>query len=138
MINKEVVLDRLKEIDDNAVILERLAKLDENKFVADPEKYKLAERCLQLAIECVLDIAHYVLAQKNLPRAEGAEAIAGLGEYGILPLDFAQQISPMAGFRNILVHEYSKINRHKVYAYTQQLHDFRDFQKHILAFLDSE
>lgn len=136
--NKEVVLDRLKEMEDNLVILDKLAKYRREDFVGQPEVYKLAERCLQLAIESILDVTHYILAQKNLPRAEGADAISGLGQYYIIPADFAEQIRPMAGFRNILVHEYLKIDRNKVYDYTQRLNDFRKFAAYVVEFLEKD
>lgn len=134
--NKEIILDRFKELEDNLAILEKLSRIKEGEFVGTPEKYKLAERCLQLAIECVLDVTHYILAQKNLPRAEGGEAIIALGEHRIIPIEFAQKIKPMAGFRNILVHEYLKIDRNKVYEYTGKIEDFRKFERYILEFLE--
>ena len=134
--NREIILDRLKEIEDNLVILEKLADLDETAFISDPEKYKLAERCFQLAIESMLDVAHYILAQKNLPRAEGGEALNSLGEYGVIPSDFAQEIRPLAGLRNILVHEYLKIDRRKVYGYLKELREIREFSAYVLKFID--
>ncbi|MEW6189856.1 MAG: DUF86 domain-containing protein [Actinomycetota bacterium] len=134
--NKEIILDRFKELEDNLAILEKLSKIEKEKFISSPETYKLAERCLQLSIECVLDVTHYILAQKNLPRAEGGEAIIALGEHRIIPMEFTKEIRPMAGFRNILVHEYLKIDRKRVYEYTGKIEDFRKFERYILEFLE--
>lgn len=50
--------------------------------------------------------------------------------------NLAQQIKPMAGFRNILVHEYLKIDRKRVYEYTSKIEDFRKFERYILEFLE--
>lgn len=55
----------------------------------------------------------------------------------IIPQDFANRILPMAGLRNILVHEYSKIDLNIIYRQLQNLDDFRTFQKHIIEFLES-
>jgi len=38
------------------------------------------------------------------------EAITTLGELGILPFEFSQKFAPIAGFRNILVHEYLQVD----------------------------
>ncbi|MCK4268157.1 MAG: DUF86 domain-containing protein [Actinomycetia bacterium] len=136
--NKEIIIDRLKEIDDNLAILEKLAKHSREKFIAQPEIYKLAERCLQLAVDSVLDISHYILAQQNWPRAEGKEAIRSLGQYRVIPAEFAEQFSHVAGFRNILVHEYLKIDRNKVFDFLHNLQDFREFSRYVLGFLEDQ
>ena len=136
--NKEVILDRLQGMKENLAILEKLKKIPHDEFVETPEIYKLSERCLQISIECILDISHYLIAQRDLPRAEGKEAILALGIIGVLPKDFAQEISGMTGFRNILIHEYLKIDREKVYQNTQRVNDFYLFQKFILKFLAKE
>jgi len=137
-VNPDIIFDRLKEIEDNLVILEKLAELDEPAFISNPEKYKLAERCFQLVIESMLDVAHYILAQKNLPRAEGGEALDSLGEYGVIPPDFAREIRPLAGLRNILVHEYLKIDRRKVYDYLKELDEIREFVAYLVKFVDND
>jgi uncharacterized protein YutE (UPF0331/DUF86 family) len=44
----------------------------------------------------------------------------------------------MAGFRNILVPGYTRIDRAIVHDHLKKLEDFRDFQKHILEYLDKQ
>ena len=44
---------------------------------------------------------------------------------------------PMVGLRNILVHEYIKIDPKQIYQHLQNLDDFRTFQKHIVKLLES-
>ena len=43
------------------------------------------------------------------------EAIVRLGELGVLPPEFAAHLAPLAGFRNILVHEYLEVDWLEVY-----------------------
>ncbi len=43
------------------------------------------------------------------------ESILRLGELDVLPADFAKRLAPLAGFRNILVHEYLVVDWDKVY-----------------------
>jgi uncharacterized protein YutE (UPF0331/DUF86 family) len=55
------------------------------------------------------------------------EPFLRLGELGVLPQDFAQHLAPLAGFRNILVHEYLAVDWQEVYRHLQQLDDLARF-----------
>lgn len=136
MINPQVILDRLQEMDENLNLLAELKDLDQQKFRSDPKMYKLAERCLELCIECLLDICHYIIANNNWPRPkDNAEAIIILGDKEVIPFKFAQSIVGMSNLRNILVHGYLKVDRELLYQKIQKLDDFREFQKYILAYI---
>jgi len=137
--NHHVVHERLKEIDENLKILEELKTVSFDEFARDPKIYKLAERCFQLCIECMIDIAHYFIAQYQweLP-LDATEAILTLGAHDVIPLEFAESIAGMAGFRNILVHSYLSIDRAIVYENLKRLDDFREIQKFILEYLDQQ
>ncbi len=102
----------------------------------DPYLRDIVERNLEVAAQCVIDIAHRIIA---LERAEKPrdyyEAILRLGELGVLPPDFARRLSPLAGFRNILVHEYTAIDWDEVYRNLQNLDDLVRFSELIRRWL---
>jgi uncharacterized protein YutE (UPF0331/DUF86 family) len=53
----------------------------------------LAERCFQVAIECVIDIANYLIAQNNWKRPVfHADALFVLSQHRIFPKKFAKEI----------------------------------------------
>ncbi len=134
--NHFIVHERLEEIGKNLEILDELRQYPIQRFVQDPKIHKLAERCLQLCIECVLDIAHYLISQKSWPRpADNTDAIIELGDQGVLPRAFAETIAGMVNFRNILVHAYLKIDRAIVFDQLNRLDDFREFERFVLAYL---
>jgi uncharacterized protein YutE (UPF0331/DUF86 family) len=54
------------------------------------------------------------------------DAILVAGELGVLPLEFARHLAPPAGFRNILVHEYLRLDWDEVY---RALHDLEDMER---------
>ena len=95
------------------------------------------ERYFQLAIECVIDIAEIIISDLKIERpGEYREAIDLLGEKGILPGDFAYYFAPIAGFRNILVHEYIKVDLKEVYRHLKKdLPDFDKFARYIADYL---
>lgn len=136
MLNPEVIKERLEEMDENLKILAELKEMDKEKFKADPRIFKLAERCLQIGIQTLLDICHYIIANNNWTRPkDNQEAIDIIARYKIIPKDFAQRIKPLAGLRNILVHEYLKVDLERIFTHLQNLEDFRLFQKHIVTYL---
>lgn len=136
MVNPEIINSRLREIDENITILIDFKSIPLEKFSADPKIYKAVERCLQVAIQCILDIAHHLIIENEWPRPEdNKETILTLGKNNVVPPDFAERIQPMAGLRNLLVHEYIKIKPELLYNHLQNLDDFREFQRHIVTYL---
>ena len=138
MVNPELINERLREMRANILLLEEFNIIPFDKFNADPKTIKATEHCLQLSIQCILDIGHHIVVDNDWPRPnDNKEMILVLGQKGIFPIDFANRIVPMVGFRNILVHEYLKIDTKQLYSHLQYLQDFREFQKHIIAYLKS-
>ncbi len=133
---KPIIYELLAEIDRNLEVLERLRGLTLEEFTTNPERYLLAERCFQLAIQCIVDIAFYLASQKGWQRPEtSSDAVVLLGRRGVLQKDFAEKIVGMANFRNILVHAYLKIDRAIVYRFLDDLEDFREFSRQLLDYL---
>jgi len=89
MINANVIKSRLQEIHENTQILEELKIFSIEEFSQDPKKYKLAERCLQLSIECILDICHYLISQNNWERPiDNTDALFRLAQHKVRPEKF--------------------------------------------------
>lgn len=104
----------------------------------DPTLRGAVERYLHLSAECVIDIAEIMISELGLRKPEEyRECIDILGEAGIIPGEFAYYFSPVAGFRNILVHEYAKIDLTEVHRHLQKdLDDFEKFAKYIVEYLN--
>lgn len=69
------------------------------------------EREIQLIVESATDINNMVLKRINKgPAKDYFNSFIELAENNIIDMDFALQIAPSTGLRNILVHEYNKIN----------------------------
>ncbi len=96
------------------------------------------ERYLQVSLECMIDIGEVIISRRSLKKPESyKEIFTILGDNGILPVDFSRQISPAAGFRNVLVHMYAHIDMEKVYFYLQNhLDDLEQFARYIALYLE--
>ena len=116
--------------------LEPLKSRSKAEFDADPYLRDIAERNLEVAAQCVLDISHRLISLAGGPRPRDYyEAILHLGELGVLPPDFATHLAPLAGFRNILVHEYLEVDWQEVYRNLQQISDLYKFAELVREWL---
>ena len=133
MVDRFVVDARIAKIRQYVALLRRIeGQSDQKTFVHDPLIYGNAERYLQLAIQCVLDISNHIVAdlRLNLP-ADNKELFEILAAQKILSKALSVKLTSMAGFRNILVHEYLEIDRSRVYSVLKK--DLGDFEKFIRA-----
>ena len=133
MVDRYVVHARIAKIRQYVSLLKKIRGLaDEQTFVDDPLIYGNAERYLQLAIQALLDISNHIVADMNLNLpADSKELFSLLAKHKVLPARLSARLAPMAGFRNILVHEYLEIDRHKVYRVLKD--DLGDFDRFIKA-----
>jgi len=137
MIKPDIIKKHIEGIYENLTILDKARSMPFVQFKADKAIMKATEHCLQLSIQSLLDISHYIIANNNLPRPnDNREAILTLGNHGIIPDDFAQKIAPLANLRNLLIHEYLDIDLARIYEHIQDLEDFRKFSQYILKYLE--
>ena len=137
MVDRRVITARLEKLREYLVILDRLRKTPVDVFKRQVEQHGLAERYLHLSIKCLLDIGTHLIASLGLttPRTYD-EVFQILGQRQVLPEAFVPQLAGLAGFRNILVHEYLDIDLDIVHAHLQRIGVFDEFARHIAAFLD--
>ncbi len=133
MLDREAVTARLDKLNEYGKILRELQKASRSEFVADYHVYGLAERYLQLSIECLLDIGRLIIIGLGLRKPDRhQEIIEILWEADMISDDLASRLQGIAGFRNILVHDYLKLNRDLVYENLQKgLVDLNDFSREI-------
>lgn len=116
MVNKVVLAARLERLREYFVILESVQDYDVDHFVKDPFIHGTAERNLHLAIECLLDIGNHLISDRGYPKPESyADIFRILAERKVIPEDLFQELAGMAAFRNVLVHDYLRLDRKRVY-----------------------
>jgi uncharacterized protein YutE (UPF0331/DUF86 family) len=106
-------------------------------LISDFVRYRAAEHSLQLAAQVVMDIeAHIITADFNEKVHEYLQAIESLGKVGILEPEFAARLAPLAGFRNLLVHDYLAVDPEKVYGILiSRRAELREFGRQIAEYL---
>jgi len=127
---------RLSELNERLQRLEPLRTRPQSDFEADPYLRDIVERNLEVAAQCCIDICHRIINLENARKPlDYYEAFIILSEIGVLPIDFAKRIAPLAGLRNILVHEYLGIDWNHVYRNLQNIQNLVDFSEYIRAWL---
>ncbi len=107
---------------------------DRQNLVANQTKQDAIILNLQRACETSIDLAMYVISRRRLglPQ-ESRDAFALLQTASMLPADLATRMQHMVGFRNVAVHEYTRLNLDIVHTIiTKHLDDFRQFSSAIV------
>ena len=107
---------------------------NKQNLVANQTKQDAIVLNLQRACETSIDLAMYVISQRRLGIPQDSrDAFTLLQTAGILPAELATRMQRMVGFRNVAVHEYTRLNLDVVQAIiTKQLDDFRTFSSTIV------
>ncbi|MCX7841156.1 MAG: DUF86 domain-containing protein [Anaerolineae bacterium] len=118
--------------------LRALAQMDVEKFVADAMSTAAAKYYCLVAIEICIDVGNHIIAGKQFRApTDYADVFRILGENQVIPKEFARTLGKMAGFRNLLVHNYLEVDDRLVHENLRtRLSDFEQFQNYILQFLE--
>ena len=137
VVDRELVLRKLANIDLYLTQLVPYRALDVAAYAADWRTQRIVERTLHLAIEACMDVADHIVADRRLRVPEtGAATFESLGEADLLPRELAASLARTVGFRNILVHDYARLDPAIVVRVLRtDLSDLERFREAVLALL---
>lgn len=98
------------------------------EFRTDRDIQDIVERRFEKAVQASLDIASHIVA--GLPAREPTsyrDVFTVLAEEEILDGETAEDMEEMAGFRNVLAHDYAEIDHERVHRHLEHLDRFRRF-----------
>lgn len=133
VLNKKICIERcIRQIRNYQVIDNGLA------FEADYLKQDAIAMNLQRISESAIDIANHLIKKRKLglPR-DSAESFELLHRAGLIPIPMMQNLKGMVGFRNVLVHQYTKLDTAILKEVIEQhLHESLDFANLALGFTE--
>jgi uncharacterized protein YutE (UPF0331/DUF86 family) len=140
MVDEQVIEQHLQNMEEALANLGRYRDLSLKEFEKDLSLIWIAEKGLQILIQNLLDIgAHLLASEIRNDWDDYGEIILKLGQHGIIPSDFSEKIQGMAGLRNILIHEYLRVDVSKIYALLKnRMGDFTDFMSYVQSYLEKE
>lgn len=137
MVNDEIILSRISKLEEYIKFLYTINRYSKDEFLKNPMIYGSAERFLHLAIECIIDIGNHIIADMGYRKpTSNREIFEVLFEHEIIKAGLQENLSNMAGFRNILVHDYIKLDREIVFEIlNNNLNDMEDFRDIIIDYI---
>lgn len=116
MVKRDVVAARLEKLREYLHTLKAVQNNDLDRFKRDPFIHGAAERYLHLSIECLLDVGNHIIADRGYRKPETySEILQVLCEKEVISEKLFRELEGMAAFRNVLVHDYLKLDLDKVY-----------------------
>jgi uncharacterized protein YutE (UPF0331/DUF86 family) len=130
MVNRQLFDNRLTQLAGYIVDLIESQNMEQQEYLEDKKTQRYIERTLHLAIECCLDIGNHLIADQNWREPlNNKDVFTVLEENGVVSSVLLPNLSKMAQFRNILVHDYAKIEPDIIHGILKN--NVADFQKFI-------
>ena len=138
--DRTTLLRKLGYLQANLPLLDEYRHLDKATILENREKFFTVTHLLQTTVESVLDCAQLlVLIEDWRPARSDAEAIALLAAHSVIPDDLCKRLLGAKGFRNLVVHEYAKVDPEKVYENLQKgFVDLEAFAKCLARYLEAQ
>jgi len=136
VIDRARLLGKLDELDGYLSELRAIAPATLEHYKAT-EKKRACERLLQLMVQAVIDACGVLVTglRLGLPGQED-DLFEKLAQRGVISPETAALLRQMRGLRNLLVHEYGRINDELLFdAVHRRLGDFEAVKRELLATL---
>jgi uncharacterized protein YutE (UPF0331/DUF86 family) len=115
LVNTDLIISKAAAIKKHLSRIEKKADVDLKAFLADIDIQEIVLFNLQMAIQNCIDIAAHIISDENLGvAASNNEMLYILEEHGYISPDLTEKMVKAIGFRNLIVHEYAKLDLRQV------------------------
>ncbi|MEP9412399.1 MAG: DUF86 domain-containing protein [Candidatus Brocadia sp.] len=138
MVDKPLILRKLSKLDEYLRQMREFSSITLEGYSRDWKVQRIVERTLQMMIEICADIANHIISDRGyrIPDNYG-DTFRVLHENGVLTKDLFEIMLKMARFRNVVVHQYDKVDEAIVIGILRNnLNDFESYRDAILRILD--
>lgn len=113
---------------------------DLTAYRTNKKDQRFIERTLHLACECCIDIACHTVSRRGLREPkDNKDLFVILCENGIITPETESAMVKMVRFRNIVVHDYARIDPEIVLGILREgVDEFKAFSNEILSFSDGQ
>ena len=134
MVDKDLILAKAGSVKShlNRVLEKRNVDLD--NFIKDIDRQEGILFNIQTAVQNCIDIAAHIISEESFGvPGSTTEMLYILEKNGYLDNDLTQKMVKAVGFRNLIVHEYGKIELEQVYEIAQD--DINDLNEYLKAII---
>lgn len=139
MDDQSVIRERLKLLNEYINDLLELQDVDLQTYQENKLIRRTVERTLHLAVEVCLDIGQHIIAREGFRTPEdNKDVFIVLSDQEVLPGELLPDLISMTKFRNLIVHDYARIDNHVVFnILKRRLGDFDAFARAIVHYLET-
>jgi uncharacterized protein YutE (UPF0331/DUF86 family) len=125
------IMSFLRELNDALTDWENYQSISIEDLKENRDKRNMVLHAMLVSIQASIDIATYIIAQRNLEKPSTyRETFEILGKEKLIPEELSGELSDLAGFRNVLVHIYWGLNLAEIHGVLQNdLKALKDFMK---------
>jgi len=136
MVDKSIINAKISHINKCLERLQEKKSVVKELFLKDKDIQDIVLHNLQLAIQGCIDIASHIISDEGWSVPGSIVGLFDVLEQKKVIIEkTANVMKKMAGFRNIIVHEYEDIDLDKVYdIFKNRLSDFTGYLKEIIEF----
>ncbi len=130
MVDNELIIVKASSIKKHLNRVKEKRNTDLQTFLKDLDRQEIILFNLQMAIQNCIDIAAHIISDEGfgVPGSTN-EMFYMLEENGYLNRDITEKMVKAVGFRNLMVHEYEKIELDQVFKVAQK--DIRDLNEYL-------
>lgn len=131
MTNLSVIENKISAVKKYLKILKGFKNYSQKEIEENINVRGAVERYLYLATQATIDLAEAIIACKKFRKPSTlGESFYILNEEKIIPNELREKMVGLTGFRNIIAHDYEKVNYEIVYDILQnRLRDIEKFLK---------
>jgi uncharacterized protein YutE (UPF0331/DUF86 family) len=127
------ILDHLRELNESLKDWERYQSISLEELITNRDKRNMVLHALLISIQSAIDIANHIIAEKGFRKPSTyRETFEILYEEKLISKKLSDELSDLAGFRNVLVHLYWRLDLDTIYEILHQdLGILKDFMNTI-------
>jgi uncharacterized protein YutE (UPF0331/DUF86 family) len=130
----------LRELDESLKDWQRYQNISLEDLKKERDKRNMVLHAMLVCIQSAIDVATYLIAEKGLGKPTTyRETFEIMGQARLIPEELAEELSDLAGFRNVLVHIYWQLDLDQVYSILQNdLETMKSFLQEVKRLLDHD
>ncbi|MCK5853238.1 DUF86 domain-containing protein [bacterium] len=132
MIDRDIVIAKASSVKRHLNRVKKKCNTDLQNFIKDIDRQESIIFNLQMAVQNCIDIAAHIVSEEayGVPGST-SEMFYFLEENGYIDAELTEKMVKAVGFRNLMVHEYAKIELKQVFEVAQK--DVKDIDKYLLS-----
>jgi uncharacterized protein YutE (UPF0331/DUF86 family) len=133
-------LSLLRELDESLKDWQRYQNISLEDLKKERDKRNMVLHAMLVSIQSAIDVATYLIAEEGLGKpVTYRETFEIMGQCGLISEELAEELSDLAGFRNVLVHIYWQLDLDQVYSILQNdLETLKSFLQEVKRLLDHD